>query len=300
MNKSIIYIISLLFIFFSCKNMKSNDPRNWETGTYTGVLTDFTADQFNLLKSNGIKYIELGTATLIKMAPEERLKWIENIKNLTEVSGVEVWSVHLPYSRTLDVSVTDVQIRENMINECTSIIELCSRLQPKKFIIHPSAEPIEDLEREQRILNSIESLKILNETAQTFNARLTIECLPRTCLGNTSEELLRIVNAVGNNAEICFDSNHLLKEKPEEFISEAGNLITTVHISDYDGLDEKHWLPGKGVINWTSIIRELTKQGYTGPFMFEVVPRNNTGMEISDLTETWKKLLDDYYADINQ
>ncbi|HZH72462.1 MAG TPA: TIM barrel protein, partial [Mariniphaga sp.] len=224
MHKSLIYIIALLMILNSCNERESSNPHNWELGTYTGVLTDFSLEQFNQLKFNGIKYIELGTAKLVKMTPEERVEWIENIKNLSEKAGIEVWSVHLPYSRTLDVSVTDSQLRENMINECTSIIELCSKLQPKKFIIHPSAEPIEDTEREQRIQHSIESLKVLNKTAQSFNARLTVECLPRTCLGNTSEELLRIVNAVGNNVEICFDSNHLLKEKPEEFIAKAGNL----------------------------------------------------------------------------
>src|SRR5690554_532037 len=300
MRKSLIYIIALLMILNSCNERESSNPHNWEIGTYTGVLSDFTQEQFNQLKSNGIKYIELGTATLVKMTPEERIEWIENIKNLSEEAGIEVWSVHLPYSRTLDVSVTDSQLRENMINECTSIIELCSKLQPKKFIIHPSAEPIEDTEREQRIQHSIESLKVLNKTAQSFNARLTVECLPRTCLGNTSEELLRIVNAVGNNVEICFDSNHLLKEKPEEFIAKTGNLITTIHISDYDGLDEKHWLPGKGVINWTSVIKELSQHGYTGPFMFEVVPRNNPGMSISSLKTSWEKLLNDYSQNMNQ
>ena len=149
MRKSLIYIISFLLILSACNDRKSNNPRNWEIGTYTGVLSDFTQEQFNQLKSNGIKYIELGTATLVKMTPEERIEWIENIKNLSEEAGIEVWSVHLPYSRTLDVSVTDSQLRENMINECSSIIELCSKLQPKKFIIHPSAEPIEDTERDE-------------------------------------------------------------------------------------------------------------------------------------------------------
>jgi len=102
---------------------------------------------------------------------------------------------------------------------------------------------------------------------------LAVECLPRTCLGNTADELLIIVNEVGSGIGICFDSNHLLKEKPEEFVAKTGKKIVTVHISDYDGLDEKHWLPGTGVINWTKVVNELVKGGYDGPFMYETSKR---------------------------
>ena len=102
-----------------------------------------------------------------------------------------------------------------------------------------------------------------------MNGQLALECLPRTCLANTADELLQIVNAVGNDLGACFDSNHLLKEKPEEFVAKVGGKITTVHISDFDGLDEKHWLPGTGIINWTEVVTELVKSGYNGPFMFE-------------------------------
>jgi len=293
-------LLCILSLFiFSCENKKINNPEDWKVGSYTGVMSDFTMDQFNELKANGIENIELGTGSLLNKSQQEREEWSNNIKELVEATGIEVWSVHLPFSRTLDVSSIDSDIRKNMIDECTSIIKLLSRLNPKKFIIHPSAEPIEDEEREKRIENSIATLKILNEITKVHNAKLAIECLPRTCLGNTSDELLRIVNAVGNGAEICFDSNHLLQEKPEDFIAKVGNLITTIHISDYDGLDEKHWLPGKGVINWSKVISELIKIDYNGPFMFEVVPRNNPGMNIASLKKTWKKLLEEYNNSIN-
>jgi sugar phosphate isomerase/epimerase len=101
------------------------------------------------------------------------------------------------------------------------------------------------------------------------NGQLALECLPRTCLGNTADELLQIVSAVGNDLGVCFDSNHLLKEKPEEFVAKTGSRIVTVHLSDFDGVDERHWLPGTGIINWTEVVSELVKSGYQGPFMFE-------------------------------
>jgi sugar phosphate isomerase/epimerase len=283
---------------FSCNKHAGNSPETWKLGTYSGVLTDFTLEEFNELVSNGITALELNAGLLVNKSAVEREEWCENIQLIAEATGIEIWSVHLPFSRTLDVSSMDESDRQHMIDECTRIIQLCSRLNPKKYIIHPSAEPIDDDEREKRIENSIVSLKVLNEVAQAHNAKLAIECLPRTCLGNTADELVRIVNAVGNGAEICFDSNHLLQEKPEDFIKKAGKLITTIHISDYDGLDEKHWLPGRGVINWTNVINELVNIGFEGPFMFEVVPRNNPGMNISCLKTTWDEMLEEYQKSI--
>ena len=40
---------------------------------------------------------------------------------------------------------------------------------------------------------------------------------------------------------ICFDTNHLLSEDPVEFIHKCGHKIVTLHVSDYDFIDEKHF-----------------------------------------------------------
>jgi sugar phosphate isomerase/epimerase len=42
-----------------------------------------------------------------------------------------------------------------------------------------------------------------------------------------------------------------------------------LHISDYDGVDERHWLPGQGIINWSEVVESLVSIDYGGPFMFE-------------------------------
>lgn len=292
---SILFLI-LTLITLSCSDKSVNSPKNWLLGTYGGVLSEYTLENFVKLKENGINVLEIGVGPLVNITQQEREEWCNHIKELADAAGLNIWSVHLPFSRILDISASEDSVRQNMIELCTDLIELCSVFGTQKYIIHPSAEPIDDSERNQRIENSIASLKILNEVAQAHNAKLAVECLPRTCLGNTSEELLMIVKSVGNGIEVCFDSNHLLKENPEDFVKNVGSLITTIHISDYDGLDEKHWLPGKGVINWKNVIQELVNAGYSGPFMFEVVPRNNPGMEISSLKTVWDQLLEDYYA----
>jgi sugar phosphate isomerase/epimerase len=282
--------------------------KSWQVGTSTGILTDFSQDEFNELKSNGIQYIELGSRTFRDLTQEECEILVEDLKKKADNSGLEIWSLHLPYSSRFDISTTDDENRSNMIKECSRIMALCQPLNIRTYVVHPSAEPIPDDERPIRIENCIASLKILTEEVKKYGAQLALEDLPRTCLGNTSEEILKIVNAVGNGLGICFDSNHLLYEKPEEFVAAVGDLIITLHISDYDGIDERHWLPGTGIINWTNVITELLKHGYSGPFLFETSRRNPASLpeenreerlNSKDLTDCFMMLRNDYLESVS-
>ncbi len=274
-----VLIAGVILISAGCaENKKVELVETWKVGASTGIMKDFSQESFNKLKAAGIDYIEMGPAVFRDKSLEERKAFVADIKEKADRTGVKLWSVHLPFSREQDISTLNDEDRENMIRECKEIFELWQPMNPAKFVIHPSAEPISDEERELRIANSIASLKILTEEMKRYpGSSLAVENLPRTCLGNTSAELLRIVNAVGNGLEVCYDSNHMLQESPEEFAANLGSLITTVHMSDYgyvDGrLDERHWLPGEGVINWTNVISELVKAGFQGPFLFETSMR---------------------------
>ena len=137
-------------------------------------------------------------------------------------------------------------------------------------MLHPSSEPIADGEREQRIRNSIASIGILRREAARIGAQLCIEDLPRTCLGRNSAELLRII-APYPEVKICFDTNHLLSEDLLHFVEACGDRIATVHVSDYDMVDERHWLPGKGKIDWPALYGALMKAGYKGVLMFDLI-----------------------------
>jgi sugar phosphate isomerase/epimerase len=298
-----ILIAVLILLGTGCTgNKPANLVENWKVGASTGILNDFSQESFNQIKAAGVDYIEMGSAVFRDKSLQERKAFVADIKEKADRAGVQLWSVHMPFGRIQDISTLNDEDRESMLRECKEIFELWQPMNPRKFVIHPSAEPISDEEREQRIANSIASLKILTEEMKKYpGSSLALENLPRTCLGNTSAELLRIVNAVGNGLEVCYDSNHMLQESPEEFLANLGSLITTVHMSDYgyvDGrLDERHWLPGEGIINWTNVISELVKAGFQGPFLFETSmrkpdPETNVRARLSpqELVTCWQDL----------
>ena len=48
--------------------------------------------------------------------------------------------------------------------------------------------------------------------------------------------------------------------------------LLTLHCSDNDGVDERHWLPGHagGAVDWAVFLGALSDHGYAGPFLYEV------------------------------
>jgi sugar phosphate isomerase/epimerase len=68
---------------------------------------------------------------------------------------------------------------------------------------------------------------------------------------------------------VCFDTNHCLIEDNCDYIRAVGPKIVTLHVSDYDFTDEKHWIPGEGKNDWEGIIRTLEEADYSGRFLYE-------------------------------
>ena len=168
------------------------------------------------------------------------------------------------------------------------MIRLSAIFRPQRLVLHPSSEPISDGERETRLQNSANSIGRLALAAKEIGAVLCIENLPRTCLGRDSGEIMRLI---GDFPEVmvCFDSNHLLQEEHARFFETVGSRIGTIHASDYDRRDERHWLPGEGVIDWPDFLRRLRASGYKGVFMHEV--RAGENATLANVVKAYKEVI---------
>jgi len=193
------------------------------------------------------------------------------LKRDSKSSGVELWSFHLPFMpfETIDISALSREVRENSVKRDSELIKMASDIGVTKYVIHASGEPINDTERGERMKRAKESLFSLAETAVKNGGTLAVEDLPRTCLGRNSEEILELIGA-HESLRVCFDTNHLLSEPITDFIKNVGDKIITTHVSDYDFIDEKHWLPGEGSINWQELYSALKDTGYNGVWLYEL------------------------------
>jgi sugar phosphate isomerase/epimerase len=79
-----------------------------------------------------------------------------------------------------------------------------------------------------------------------------------------------ILDRVEGDVRVCFDVNHItLYEGASEALRSLGDRIETLHISDHDGVDERHWIPGKGIVDWGDFVAGLGGIGYEGCLMHE-------------------------------
>lgn len=229
-----------------------------------------TKKDFLAYKNAGIEYMEFSTNADVYKSCD----WNE-IKRASEETGVKVWSVHAPFrSKNDNISNPDADMRRKAIETYSEVFKNAAFIGAKIVVIHPSSEPISDEERPSYIARSKESFKVLAERAAECGITVAAEDLPRTCLGNTAEELADIIS-VDDRIRICFDVNHLLKQTHRHFVEVVGSKIATLHISDYDFVDERHQFPGNGKIDWKELLNLLESINYSGPFMYEVRMANS-------------------------
>ncbi|MBE6871935.1 MAG: sugar phosphate isomerase/epimerase [Ruminococcaceae bacterium] len=228
---------------------------------------------FPLTEENFIKLAQSGISAIeISMAADKHASInFKEVKELSERYNIELWSYHLPFSpfSEIDVSSLNKELRDNAVKRYTDMIEKAADIGINKFIVHPSGEPIAAEEREERIKYSMQTLDHLAELAHRHGAVIAVEDLPRTCLGNTADEILRLISA-NDKLRVCFDTNHLLSDTNLNFIDKLGKKIITTHVSDYDFTNEKHWLPGEGSVDWTALYDALKNVGYNGVWLYEL------------------------------
>lgn len=196
----------------------------------------------------------------------------KNMKKWAETYDVCLWSCHLPFAgpAELDISSPEESIRQKTVQWHARIIkEAATMMGIRLFVVHPSTEPIIDEERKLHMEQAKTSLKYLAQEAAKYEAVIAVEDLPRTCLGKCAGEMLELLSA-DSRLRVCFDTNHLLDEKHQYFISKLADQIVTTHISDYDFVNERHWLPGEGKIDWQELYNSLKNFNYAGPWLYEI------------------------------
>ena len=227
-----------------------SSPERWKTAA-DGGFSHGEIDTNNSLDTNAIC--------------QESQKVYDDLK----AGGIQPTSLHLPFGTQWDISAVDETFRTKLLEELKTLIRWSGERQIPIVILHPSFEPIADEERPARMEAAVDSIQKLGAFAKEQGVQVAVENLPRTCLGNCGEEML-VLTGNGEYAGICFDVNHLLQETHRDFVAKTGPYLITTHLSDYDRINERHWLPGDGCIDWQELRQLLEGCGYSGRYLFEL------------------------------
>lgn len=281
----------ILVILFMISISMGLSAQKGKVGTSVSLVGGtVTPENLAEIKAAGIEYLEVTMNPFVRKQPEKEV-YIKAYKALKDINdaGLKVWSVHLPYSSSWDVSAIDREKRAKAVAFFEDMIALAGIFSPECLVLHPGADNIkDDEERAERLKCARNSIARLAIAAESIGACLCVEDLPRRCPGRTADEIDYLTADIPN-VGVCFDTNHLLIDTHDEFFAKLGDRIRTVHISDYDRVDEKHWLPfhEKGTVDWKAFCRNLRESGYKGVWMFE---SRGEGVDAECVMDVYKKL----------
>ena len=220
--------------------------------TFGNYVTEAVA---NAIRQSKIRNYELFLGTCLDDNEKSNLSSKLSIELIKE-GVLRPASVHLPF---FDPSFVDEDRRKMEIARLTKLIKDNADLMGPMVTLHASGEPPME-EHPQRIGQVCKSIEEMLPLAQELDFVINVEFLPRTCVGNCAEELQQIVSHFdADKVGICLDVNHIMDKYLElpAMIDLLAPRIRSFHINDYDGIDETHWLPGQGILNWPELMKHI-------------------------------------------
>lgn len=248
--------------------------------------------EYALLGQCGIASVEVGyeqaRPALLDPSPHDKLI------ALVQDGQPPVFSLHAPYEPDRDLSLLDEERRLRAVGHAEQALELASQLGAKLVVIHGSQDPISPGTRVDRLAQARKSLASLVPKANVLNLRLALEMMPPEWLPAGVAEAFDMVEGVDPEVVgFCLDTNHAnLTGNLSDIVHALGSRIWNVHLSDNDGLKQRHWMPFEGVIDWKAFLAALDEVNYTGPLHYELDP-HPAGPEqgLREIEENFKRLL---------
>jgi sugar phosphate isomerase/epimerase len=228
---------------------------------------DQTVETMELLCGSSVRAVELFEYTFNQSEGHVRAA-----REALAAAGVSPRTVHADFDADLDLSSSEDTVRGAGVSTVCAAVDLAARVGAEIVVVHASSEPIGGGERPQRMVQARRSLSTLVSMCRAAGRRLAVELLPRTCLGRSVLELQALLHDLDPAvAGVCLDVNHLMDRYAmlPQVVCSLGPRLFALHISDYDGVDEKHWPPMQGVIDWAAFLSALREVGFAGPLNYE-------------------------------
>lgn len=247
-------------------------------------------DNIKEIKKQGFKCVEvsLGKVGGYKVNMEQCIEKVGDGLQAVLDEGLTLNSVHMPFQRFIYISSCDEGVRAWAVDEFKKLIEVCDKYNPSHYVFHSKTGLKTDSFSEARKPALVQSFR---ELVATTKNNICMENMVSS-YPSTVADMVEVLQQV-EGGKCCIDMNHFLHDKVEDAIPVLSKWLRTVHVSDYDGVFEKHWLPKEGVNDWMKIIGALEKVGYQGPFLYEAY-MEKFGYTYADIRKNYEMLFEEY------
>lgn len=217
-----------------------------------------------------------------ELSDEELRETMESQKELIHASGLTVSQTHSPDDADW---VTSPETKEKRWHAQIQAIKATSYLEAPYVVIHPlrPAGRVSDKAYYEYAKNmNMEYYRFLEPYLREYNVKCAIENLyiDDKMLGRTgrmgcssAEDLIDYIDTLNSDRFVaCLDVGHatLAYQDPVDMIYKLGKkYLHVTHIHDNDYINDDHFMPGIGKIDWYAIGQALNDIGYEGVFSYE-------------------------------
>jgi len=199
-------------------------------------------------------------------------------------------NVHAPLGLHV-LGVPDESLRLEKVKVLKKYLRFTCDVGARNLIVHPIPNPIFVSEPDNPLLPTIifdaarRSLEDLISVAEKLNVCILLENLPYNCRYPllTMRDLKPFIDKYPcEYVGLIVDTGHagISGDEPAKEIGIAGDRLYGVHLHDTDLIEDKHWIPTVGKLDWDAIRLALTEIEYNGPWTFEVI--NSQSRETPD------------------
>ena len=222
----------------------------------------------------GFKYVEI-TANGTHLDPRGRPDTLA-VRSLMGDLGLQAHSIHTPYTN-LKIGHPDIDLSESHPEVVAASLEIGAQVGAKMAVVHVTAAPkgLSDDVYERSREVSIAFVGKLRLRARELGITLALENLGlrphlRRRFGSSLKELSEAFP--GPDIGFCLDVGHALRNGLDirSQIEAAGSRLICLHIHSNDGVDDCHWLPTQGLLDWAATSAELHRSGYGGRYVLEI------------------------------
>lgn len=259
-------------------------------GTVTGAFSGLGYRDYELYQKMaelGFESVDYSLMTSYKdrlwqLSDEELRAEMEPIGNMIRECGLIVGQTHSP----LEADWVDCpETKEARWHAQVQAIKATAFLGAPYTVIHPMFQNFRVNDRssyEYAKEYNMEFFRFLEPYLKEYNVKCAIEnlftndrVLGRTGKSacSTAENMIDYIETLGSDRFVaCLDVGHavLSGEDPVEMIYKLGKKhLHVTHMHDNDYINDDHYMPGIGKIDWYAIGKALNDIGYENVFSYE-------------------------------
>lgn len=188
--------------------------------------------------------------------------------------------IHGPFLG-FDIATHDAEIRGIVKKRLLQGLEVAEALHATHMVVHSPfnkwfTQNFLNFEtiRAQLFADAIDALSPAVKRAEEIGCTMVLENI-LDIVPADRRELAEAINSP--RFKLSVDTGHANLEHGSNgappvdyFIKDAGNMLGHVHLQDTDGYADRHWIPGEGTINWTSVFDAIAALETTPRLIIEV------------------------------